>query len=113
MAIYAPQIDNTKIAGFAKFVAEAAAEGDKVSKLILAEAGYELGLAATAVIRQLKLQRRKFPIATVGGIFQTGQIITKPLIETVNKIAPKAYLIEPPLPPAVAAAQMAFEKYRN
>ncbi len=111
VAIYAPQIDNTKIAGFAKFVAEAAAEGDKVSKQIIAEAGYELGLAATAVIRRLKLQRRKFPIATVGGIFQSGQIITKPLIETVQKIAPKAYLIEPPLSPAVAAAQMAFEIY--
>ncbi len=113
VAIYAPQIDNAKIAGFAKFVSEAAAEGDEVSKQILAEAGYELGLAATAVIRQLKLQRRKFPIATVGGIFQSGQIITNPLIETVNIIAPKAYLIEPPLPPAVAAAQMAFEKYGN
>ncbi|CAN5373902.1 N-acetylglucosamine kinase [soil metagenome] len=113
MAIYAPQIDNTKIAGFAKFVSEAAVEGDEVSKQILAEAGYELGLAATAVIHQLKLQKRKFPIAIVGGIFQSGQIITKPLIETVNKIAPKAYLIEPPLPPAVAAAQMAFEICRN
>lgn len=113
VAIYAPQIDNTKIAGFAKCVVEAAAEGDEVSKKILAEAGYELGLAATAVIRQLKLQKRKFPIATVGGIFQSGRIIIEPLIETVNKIAPKAYLIEPPLPPAVAAAQMAFETYKN
>ncbi|MEP7038748.1 MAG: BadF/BadG/BcrA/BcrD ATPase family protein [Acidobacteriota bacterium] len=113
VAIYAPQIDNTRIAGFAKFVSEAAAEGDEVSKQILAEAGYELGLAATAVIRQLKLQKRKFPIAIVGSIFQSGQIITRPLIETVAKTAPKAYLIEPPLPPAVAAAQMAFEICRN
>ncbi len=113
VAIYAPQIDNTRIAGFAKFVAEAAAEGDEVSKQILDEAGYELGLAATAVVRQLQLQKRKFPIAIVGGIFKSGQIITEPLLETVSKIAPKAYLIEPLLPPAVAAAQMAFEICRN
>lgn len=113
VAIYAPQVDNLRIAGFAKFVSEAAEEGDKVAKQILAEAGYELGLAATAVIRQLKLQRRKFPIATVGGVFKSGEIITESLIETVNKTAPKAYLIEPPLPPATAAAQMAFEIYGN
>ena len=108
VAIYAPQIDNMRIAGFARFVAEAAEEGDEVARQILAEAGCELGLAATAVIRQLKLQRRKFPIATVGGIFQSGEMITEPLIEKVQKTAPKAYLIEPPLPPAVAAAQMAL-----
>jgi len=113
VAIYAPQIDNKKIAGFAQLVAESAAEGDQVAIQILAEAGYELGIAATAVIRQLKLERRKFPIAAVGGVFQAGELISKPLLETVQKAAPKAYLIEPLLPPAVAAAQMAFEMYRN
>ncbi len=113
VAIYAPQIDNLRIAGFAKFVSEAADEGDEVAKEILTEAGCELGVAATAVIRQLKLQKRKFPIAKVGSVFQSGQIITAPLIEKVREIAPKAYLIEPPLPPAVAAAQMAFEIYQK
>ena len=108
VAIYAPQVDNMRIAGFAKFVAEAAEKGDEVARQILNEAGFELGLAATAVIRQLKLQRRKFPIATVGSIFQSGEMIKEPLIEKVRKIAPKAYLIEPPLPPAVAAAADGF-----
>lgn len=113
VAIYAPQIDNMKIAGFAKFVVEAAIEGDTVAQEILSEAGHELGTAANAVIQRLKLGRKKFSIAKIGSIFRAGELITKPLLETVHKIAPKAYLIEPLLPPAAAAAQMAFEIYRN
>ena len=113
VAIYAPQIDNLRIAGFARLVVETAAEGDEVAVRILIEAGHELGLAATAVIRRLKLERRKFPIAKVGSIFRAGRIIDDPLLETVQKTAPKAYLIEPLLPPAVAAAQMAFAAYKE
>ena len=113
VAIYAPQIDNSKIAGFAKFVVEAAIEGDTVAQGILAEAGRELGMAANAVIHRLKLERKKFSIAKIGSIFRAGKLITEPLLETVHKTAPKAYLIEPLLPPAVAAAEMAFELYRN
>ncbi len=113
VAIYAPQIDNARIAGFARLVVETAAEGDAVALEILAEAGHELGIAATAVIRRLKLERRKFPIAKVGSIFQAGHILTEPLLETVRRTAPKAYLIEPLLPPAAAAAQMALAAYQN
>ncbi len=113
VAIYAPQIDNIKIAGFAKFVVEAAIEGDRVAQEILSEAGRELGMAANAVIRRLKLEKKKFSIAKIGSIFRADGLITEPLLETIHKTAPKAYLIEPLLPPAVAAAQMAFEMYRN
>jgi len=113
VAIYAPQIDNIKIAGFAKFVVEAAVEGDPVAREILAEAGRELGTAANAVIHRLKLQRKKFSIAKIGSIFRAGELITEPLLETIHKTTPQAYLIEPLLPPAVAAAQMAYEMYRN
>jgi len=113
VAIYAPQIDNIKIAGFAKFVVEAAVEGDPVAREILAEAGRELGTAANAVIQRLKLERKKFSIAKIGSIFRAGELITEPLLETIHKTAPRAYLIEPLLPPAVAAAQMAFEMYQN
>ncbi len=113
VAIYAPQIDNIKIAGFAKFVVEAAVEGDPVAREILAEAGRELGTAANAVIHRLKLERKKFSIAKIGSIFRAGELITEPLLETIHKTTPQAYLIEPLLPPAVAAAQMAFEMYQN
>jgi N-acetylglucosamine kinase-like BadF-type ATPase len=108
LAIYAPQIDNLKIAGFAKFVVEAAKEGDKVAIGIINKAGRELGIAANAVIRKLKLENEKFPIGKVGSVFKAKKLITKPFLETVQKTAPKAFLIKPLLPPAVAAAHLAM-----
>jgi len=109
VAIYAPQVDNARIAGFAKFVSEAAAGGDKVALEILREAGCELGTAASAVIKKLNLQRSKVPIGKVGSVFRSGKIITEPLLQIVHKAAPKAYLLDKIIIPAHSAAQMAYE----
>lgn len=113
VAIYSPQTDNAKIAGFARFVVESAKENDKISIELLKEAGFELGLAAYAVIKRLNLQKKKFPIGYVGSIFKAGGLITESLLETVHKIAPKAYLTEPKLFPARAAAKMAMELFNE
>ncbi len=113
VAIYSPQTDNAKIAGFAKYVAEAARKGDKIAVEILREGGFELGLAAYAVIKKLKLQRSKFPIGCVGSVFKSGELITDAMLKTVHQIAPKAFLSEPKLDPADAAARMAFEQFFN
>lgn len=113
VAIYAPQIDNARIAGFARLVIQTAQAGDRVAISVLEEAGRELGLAATAVIKELKIARRKFPVGYVGGIFHAGDLIFQPLLETVHQIAPKAFIAAPEFPPAVAAAQMALEKFGN
>lgn len=113
VAIYAPQNTNAKIAGFARFVIQAAKDGDEIAIKLLFEAGCELALAAIAVIKQLNLENQKFPIAKVGSIFKAGKLITKPFLEKVKEIAPEAFLTEPVLSPSVAAAQMAFENYYN
>jgi N-acetylglucosamine kinase-like BadF-type ATPase len=113
VAIYAPQIDNARIAGFARLVVETAQAGDRVAISVLDEAGRELGLAAKAVIKELKMERRKFPVGYVGGIFHAGELICEPLMKTVREIAPKAFIAEPKFPPAVAAAQMALATFKN
>ena len=113
VAIYAPQVDNARIAGFAKFVSQAATEGDKVAIELLAEAGRELGIAATAVIQALNMQRRKFPIGKVGSVFKSEDLITKPLLEKVYETAPKAFMSETQKSPAFAAALMAFQNYQK
>lgn len=107
-AIYAPQMDNSRIAGFAKLVVETAQEGDKVATDILQDAGFELGTAAVAVIRKLGLAKSKIPIGCVGSIFKAGELLTSPMNAIIHPVAPKAYLIEPPLVPAHAAALMAM-----
>lgn len=107
-AIYAPTITNERIAGFAKQVIEAAYAKDQVALEILAEGGRELGLAAVAVIRNLKLQTERFQVAYVGGVFDaSGDLVLTTMTGEVKKIAPHAYLAPPQFTPAVAAARMA------
>ncbi|MFM9903888.1 MAG: BadF/BadG/BcrA/BcrD ATPase family protein [Pyrinomonadaceae bacterium] len=107
-AIYAPQMDNSRIAGFARLVVETALEGDKIAVEIITDAGRELGIAAVAVLKRLGLEKRKVPIGCVGGVFKAGDLLTAPMTAIIGKTAPKAYLIEPLMPPSHAAAQMAM-----
>ena len=113
VAIYSPQIDNTRIAGFARLVVETALDGDKIAVHILEDAGRELGIAAAAVISKLDLQNDKVPIGCVGSIFNAGTILTRPMLATVKKTAPKAFLTEPRMAPAHAAALMALRTLSN
>ncbi|HNU09098.1 MAG TPA: hypothetical protein PKO33_15120, partial [Pyrinomonadaceae bacterium] len=113
VAIYAPQVDNARIAGFAKFVADTAKEGDTVAIDVLREAGTELGLAAKAVVENLGLQRLKIPIGLVGSVFKSGELITRSLLESVHSVAPKAFLYDKMTAPAFSAALMAYENYEN
>ncbi|MGD9561313.1 MAG: N-acetylglucosamine kinase [Pyrinomonadaceae bacterium] len=112
VAIYSPQVDNSRIAGFAKFVVEAAQEGDAVATGIMREAGAELGLAACAVIEKLGLAKAKVPIGCVGSVFKAGELLTKPMLEMIRTVAPNAFLTVPEISPAHAAALMALEGQR-
>jgi N-acetylglucosamine kinase-like BadF-type ATPase len=110
VAIYSPQVDNSRIAGFARLVVETAQAGDEIAIGILTDAGYELGLAACAVIEKLKLDDTKVPIGCVGSIFNAGPLLTEPMLEKVRRCAPRAFLTEPVMPPAHAAALMALTR---
>lgn len=113
VAIYAPQVDNARVAGFAKLVSEAAQDGDEVARDVLREAGNELGLAAKAVIERLRLQRSKLRIGLVGSVFKSGIMVTDPLLETVRRVAPKAHLFGEMADPAVSAARIALENFEE
>lgn len=107
-AIYAPTITNERLAGFGRDVVAAAKAKDRIAREILAEGGRELGFAAAAVIRNLKLEREEFQVAYVGGVFAAaGELVLASLREEVKKAAPNAYLAPPQFPPAEAAARMA------
>ena len=112
VAIYSPQVDNSRIAGFARLVVETAREGDKIAVEILTDAGRELGVAACAVIKKLKLERKTIPIGCVGSIFKAGELLTDRMFAEIHAIAPKAFLAEPLMIPSHAAALMAFESSR-
>lgn len=106
-AIYAPSMTNERIAGFGRHVLEEAERGDELAGRIVEDAGRELGQAAAAVVRQLRMERERFQAACVGGVFTAGKTILEPLRETLERTAPRAYLAPPHHPPAHAAALMA------
>lgn len=109
-AIYAPTMTNEWLAGFGKHVVEAARARDRVAREILWEGGRELGAAAAAVIRGLKLERETFQVGYVGGVFDgAGELVLAPLREVVSAVAPRAFLAPPRFSPPVAAARMAWE----
>jgi len=111
-AIYAPGMTNDRIAGFARHVIDAAKGGDAVARAIVAEAGAELGEAAATVIRKLRIEGEHFQIGYVGGVFSAGELLLKPLRQTVTKVAPHVTFAPPLFAPAEAAAQMARKHLR-
>jgi N-acetylglucosamine kinase-like BadF-type ATPase len=106
-AIYAPTMSNDHLAAFGKLVVRAALDGDEVASAIITEAGAELAVAASAVIRKLRMEQEVFPVACVGGVFTAGELIKAQLRRGILRVARKAYLANPVYPPAIAAARMA------
>jgi len=106
-AIYAPTMDNSRIAGFSRFVTEAAKAGDAVAIEILREAGEELGNAAVAVIKKLGLGKERFPVGCVGSVFLAGPLLTDSMSKLIHTHAPNAYLTKPKRSPAHAACEIA------
>lgn len=113
-AIYAPTITNERLAGFGRDVVNAAKDADQVALQIVADGGTELGRAAVAVIRQLQMERDRFQIAYVGGVFRAaGELMLHTLREEVRQVAPRALFEPPHFAPAVAAARMARERINH
>jgi len=111
-AIYAPSMTNDRIAAFSKRVIETAQDGDQVASEILEDAGKELGRAANAVIRKLKMEQDRFQVTFIGGVFAAGEFVIAPLREQIMRVAKRAFIANPSFSPTVAAGRMAQEHLR-
>ncbi len=97
----------SKIAQLSPIAVEAAKNGDEVATRILCDAACELAKTAIAVIDQLKMERETFRVSYVGGVFEAGELVLKPLREEIQKIAPNAEVALPLDSPVIGAAKMA------
>ncbi len=80
----------------------------------MSDGGTELGKAAVAVIHHLQMERERFQVAYVGGVFRAaGDLMLDPLRAEVKQVAPRAYFEPPHFAPAVAAARMARERINH
>lgn len=96
-----------KIAQLSKIVVDAAASGDSVAVTILKDSAVELAKAVIAVIDQLRMEKEFFRVAYVGGVFEAGSFILKPLEDEIKKFAPNSVLGESLATPVMGAAKMA------
>lgn len=98
----------SKIAQLSPIAVKEAQEGDQVAARILCDAACELSKTAIAVIEQLKMEHDTFRVAYVGGVFEAGELILKPLRREIQKIAPNVEVAPPLDPPVIGAAKMAL-----
>lgn len=96
------------VAAYFPLVVSAARAGDGVARAILEEAGEELALAATTVIRKLGLAGTAVPVATVGGVFNAGALVLDALRRDLLAVAPRALLRPPAFPPELGAIRLAL-----
>ena len=112
LVIYeSPNRLSDEISALARIVVRAAREGDSAAKSIITEAAVELARAVVAVIERLGLQEQTFRVAYVGGVFEAGEIIIKPMTDAIRMVAPRAFVGPPLNSPVIGAARLALATY--
>lgn len=96
-----------KTASIQRILLRAAQAGDLNALGLYKEAGQELALIVSAVIRKLQLGDNP-SVSYSGGIFETGELILKPLREAMDM---EINLIRPILGPTEGATLLAVEKF--
>jgi N-acetylglucosamine kinase-like BadF-type ATPase len=96
-----------QIAAVAPIAFAAALGGDAVAAEILQGAGERLAVAVQAVARALEWQRTRFPLVTIGGLFDARPGIHAPLLEALARLECPAVWQPPRLSAEAGAAILA------
>ena len=105
---YSEDFDKARAASFAKAVSRCAQEGDAVARDILVEAGGEVALGVTAVIRQLGMEGDRFVVGLIGGVFKSGEAFMSQFSSAILEVAPLATIQPAKVPAAVGALVYGF-----
>jgi N-acetylglucosamine kinase-like BadF-type ATPase len=108
--IYQDPHPKLRIAQISALAAQAALEGDSVSRGLFLRGGRGLGELVCAVSRKLDLGAPSLIVSGVGGVFQSADLIWKPFREEVLRQYPEAAIAPPIFSPLVGALLLA---YRN
>lgn len=106
--IYRSEGGAADIAAYFPVVLAAARAGDAEALRILAEAGRDLALDVVTVVKKLGLESAAFPVATIGGVFAAGALVTDSLVEAIRRAAPHARVGPAAYPPEIGAIRLAL-----
>ncbi len=107
--VYSEKLSRPDVAGLAAVVPEAAAEGDAAARAVLRRAGRELGLAAGAVARRLRMHRGAVKVGMVGGVLRGSAEVRRSFRREVRRHAPNAVFAEPRFAPAIGSVLLALK----
>jgi len=110
--IYRSEGGAADVAAYFPVVLAAARGGDAEARRILAEAGRDLALDVVTVVKKLGLESVSFPVATIGGVFAAGALVTGPLVEAIRRVAPLARVGPAAHPPEMGAIRLALATAR-
>jgi N-acetylglucosamine kinase-like BadF-type ATPase len=113
MAIHTGEIDRPSIAQLSHLVVAASAAGDEVAQSILDYGGKDLAEAAVAVLCALGMLGQPATVSTVGGVFQAGDTILRPMARHLLATAPRAQIRPPVYPPALGPVLLALQLIGN
>jgi N-acetylglucosamine kinase-like BadF-type ATPase len=108
MAFYEGRLDRAQVASLSPVVTAAATAGDVVARRLVDRAATSLADLVAAVIRRLTWPEGATPVAPVGGVFDAGPIVFKPLRLALAAAAPGAVLVPPRYEPAAGALLLAL-----
>jgi N-acetylglucosamine kinase-like BadF-type ATPase len=108
--VYASNFGVPALAGLAPLVSQAAQAGDSVARSILEEAGRRLSNTLRAVIGGLDMADAPFEVVLMGGVLQARDTVWKTVVAALDRIAPRARVIEPRYDAAVGAALLAKQE---
>jgi len=105
---YQGHLNRAAIARLATVVTESAAAGDPVARRLVADAAAALANLVGAVIRRLHWPDGATAVAPVGGVFDAGSIVLRPLRAALAARAPGAVLVPPRYDPVAGALLLAL-----
>jgi N-acetylglucosamine kinase-like BadF-type ATPase len=109
-AIYAPEMDRTRIAGIAPAVARAADAGSHLADQLLREGGRELAAGVRAVVAQLKLREvlDPLPLACTGGFLLSTPLLQNAMLDALGDQSVRLERVVEPAQGAVILARRAM-----
>ena len=108
--VYYRNLPPPAIAALATHVNQAATEGDRVARDILAEGADELVGAARSVMTRLGIAEDPFVFVLAGGIFQAVPSLSEDVARRLSALAPRCRVTRLSTEPAAGAVRLAIDE---
>jgi N-acetylglucosamine kinase len=112
--IYQKNISRSRIALISKLVTKAAQKGDKIARSILKNIARELAMAIITALKKANMLEKQVLVSYSGSIFETGELIFKPLMKYLKtNSSGKILFIAPVADPLYGAFIIAQEPCKS